>query len=113
MLYGKIIRSPYAHAKIRSIDISEAQNSPDVKSVVTASDFPQQSPVAQIPEMGKSITQNVMAVDRVFYKGHAVAAVSATSLQAAEEATNLIKIDYEILDPVITVEDAIKEDAPK
>jgi len=113
MLFGKILRSPHAHARIRSIDISGAENSPEVKAVITASDFPKQPPPSQIPELGKPISQNILAYDKVFYKGHAVAAISATSLQAAEEAINLIKIDYEILDPVTTVEDAIKENAPK
>ena len=86
MLFGKILRSPHAHARIRSIDISGAENSPEVKAVITASDFPKQPPPSQIPELGKPISQNILAYDKVFYKGHAVAAISATSLQAAEEA---------------------------
>src|SRR6201987_3318911 len=115
-LYGKIIRSPYAHARIRSIDASKALKLPGVKAVVTGADFPDQKFEYQGPERVQQnfwhITRNIMAREKVLYEGHAVAAVAAISKTIAEEALALIKVDYEVLPHVIDVDDAMKPDAP-
>ena len=107
MLVGKVLRSPHAHAIIKSIDTSEAEKLPGVKAVVTRDDFPELKPG---PMADTSI--NVMAREKVFYDGHQVAAVAATSEKIAKKALKLIKVDYEVLPHVIDVMDAIKPDAP-
>lgn len=116
MLAGKVLRSPHAHARIRSIDTTKAAALPGVKAVITSADFPEQ-PFAYVgPERVQinyaHMTDNVMARDKVLYEGHAVAAIAATSALIAEQAAGLIEIDYEVLPHVIDVEDAMKPDAP-
>src|SRR5437016_2603144 len=115
-LYGKVLRSPHAHARIRSIDTSKAEALPGVKAVVTAKDFPDQKFEYQGPERVQQnfwhMTRNVMAREKALYEGHAVAAVAAISKSVAEEAASLIAIDYEVLPHVIDVDDAMKPDAP-
>ncbi len=106
-LVGKVLRSPHAHAIIKSIDTSEAEKLAGVKAVVTRDDFPELKPG---PMRDTSI--NVMARDKVFYDGHQVAAVAATSEKIAKRALKLIKVDYQVLPHVIDVMDAIKPDAP-
>ena len=117
LIHGKILRSPHAHAKIISIDTSAAENLPDVYAVITNKDFPAQKDeaVSKIPGPAinlKQQTANILAGDKVLYKGHAVAAIAATSAHAAEEALALINVQYEILPHVSTVEEAISEGAP-
>ena len=116
-LYGKILRSPHAHARIKSIDASRALALPDVKAVVTAADLPETS--ANYSDQGEGAmvnygfySRNVMAREKALYRGHAVAAVAATSHHAAEEALSLIDVDYDVLDPVLNAHDAMKDDAP-
>lgn len=116
LLHGKILRSPHAHARIRAIDVSRALALPGVKAVVTAKDLP---PVPdKIEELGegavniKYLQENILAREKVLYKGHAVAGVAATSPHIAEEALALIDVDYEVLPPVLEVRQAMKEDAP-
>ena len=116
MLHGKILRSPHAHARIKSIDTSKAEALPGVKAVMTASDLPEpEDRMAAAGEVAvnlKFLSGNVMARDKVLYKGHAVAAVAATSIHIAEEAMDLIEVEYEVLPPVMDVLDAMKDDAP-
>src|SRR5260370_22175966 len=115
-LYGKILRSPHAHARIRSIDFSKAQALPGVKAVVSAADFPDHKFEYVGPERVAQnfwhMTRNVMAREKALYEGHAVAAVAAISKSVAEEAASLVEIDYEVLPHVIDVDDAMKPDAP-
>jgi CO/xanthine dehydrogenase Mo-binding subunit len=115
-LYGKVLRSPHAHARIRSIDTSKAEALPGVKAVVTAKDFPDQKFEYQGPERVQQnfwhMTRNVMAREKALYEGHAIAAVAAISRSVAEEAAALIEIDYEVLPHVIDVDEAMKPDAP-
>jgi CO/xanthine dehydrogenase Mo-binding subunit len=115
-LYGKVLRSPHAHAWIRSIDTSKAEALPGVKAVVSAKDFPDQKFEYQGPERVQQnfwhMTRNVMAREKALYEGHAVAAVAAISKSVAEEAASLIAIDYEVLPHVIDVDEAMKPDAP-
>jgi xanthine dehydrogenase molybdenum-binding subunit len=116
MLHGCVLRSPYAHARIKSIDITKALKHPGVKAIVTARDFPEVKGVmAQVGELVVNthyLSLNIMARDKVLYDGHAVAAVAATSRHIAQEALELIEVEYEVLKPVMTAEEAMKPDAP-
>jgi CO/xanthine dehydrogenase Mo-binding subunit len=117
LIHGKILRSPHAHAKILSIDTSEAEKLADVHAVITNHDFPTQEDkaVSKIPGPAINLqqqTNNILASNKVLYKGHAVAAVAASSAHAAEEALALIKVEYEELPHVSTVEEAISDGAP-
>ncbi len=116
MIYGKILRSPHAHARILSIETSAAEALPGVKAVMTSKDLPEQKFDYIGPERVAvnfwHVTRNIMAREKVLYEGHAVAAVAATSVSIAEEALKLIKVEYEVLPHVIDVEAAMKEDAP-
>jgi xanthine dehydrogenase molybdenum-binding subunit len=116
MLHGKVLRSPHAHARITRIDISRAEALPGVKAVVTAADFPIiASETIDFGEMlgnSRMLAENVLANGKVLYKGHAVAAVAATSPHVAEEALDLIEVEYEPLPVLLTYADAIKEGAP-
>ena len=103
MLHGKILRSPHAHARIRSIDPSRALALSGVRAVVTSADLPEviSAEVAD-QEEGEVVnygfySRNVMAREKALYRGHAVAAVAATSPHLPEEALALIDIDYEAL----------------
>ena len=115
-LIGKILRSPHAHAILKSVDTSKAQALPGVKAVVTSADFPEQpSLVVSAGEMMvnlRDVTRNLMAREKVLYEGHPVAAVAATTEAIAQEALSLIKVDYEVLPHVIDVDEAMREDAP-
>ncbi len=117
LLHGKILRSPHAHARIMSIDASRALALPGVEAVVTAADFSQ--PRGRIADLGegamanpKWISNNCLASEKALYKGHAVAAIAATSLHLAEHAISLIDVDYEVLPGVTDVLEAMKDDAP-
>ena len=116
LLHGKILRSPHAHARIKSIDTSAAEALPGVLAVVTNADFASQEDA--IVDIGEGATglkwlrDNVLASDKALYRGHAVAGVAAANPHVAEEAVQLIDVQYEVLPPVITVEDAMAEGAP-
>ena len=116
-LHGKILRSPYAHARVKSIDVTKALALPGVISVVTGTDLPDVSAEIADLEEGAAVnygfySRNVMAREKVLYVGHAVAAVAANDPNIAEEALGLIEVEYEILRAVLNVEDALKPDAP-
>ena len=116
LLHGKILRSPHAHARIKSIDTSAAEALPGVAAVVTNADF--ESDADAMVDLGEGATSlkwlrdNVLASDKALYKGHAIAGVAASNPHVAEEAVELIEVDYEILPPVVTVEDAMAAGAP-
>jgi CO/xanthine dehydrogenase Mo-binding subunit len=115
MLYGAMLRSPHAHARILSIDTSQAEAYPGVRAVVTAKDLPDlESKMADLGEGTVNLryqSNNVMAKDKALYYGHAVAAVAAINVHAAEEAVALINVEYEILPPVLDVRKAMHADA--
>src|SRR5438034_2288406 len=115
-IIGKILRSPHAHARIRSINTSKAEKLPGVKAVITAKDFPEQKFEYIGPERVAvnfwHVTRNIMAREKVLYEGHAVAAVAAIDTATADEALSLIEVDYEVLPHVIDVDEAMAEDAP-
>ena len=109
MLHGKVVRSPHAHARIASIDTRAAEALPGVLAVITAADFPDRS---QFSWRRKGFNDNLMASDKVFYHGHAVAAVAATSNAAAQAAADAVAVDYEVLDAVTDALEAMKPNAP-
>ena len=116
MLHGKILRSPHAHARIRNIDASRALALPGVKAVLTSVDLPDVSAEVADQEEGATVnygfySRNVMAREKSLYQGHAVAAVAATSLHLAEEALNMLDVDYELLPPVLNAFDAMRDGA--
>tara|TARA_A100001037_G_scaffold70498_1_gene63043 strand:+ start:1602 stop:3875 length:2274 start_codon:yes stop_codon:yes gene_type:complete len=117
MLYGKVLRSPHAHAIIKSIDISEASKHPSVRAIVTSDDLaPLPDKNSEIGEdlyaNAKYVSDRILASDKVLFKGHPVAAIAADSLHDAEELLELIKIEYEVLPSVFDVESAMADDAP-
>ncbi len=116
MSYGAVLRSPYAHAKITSIDTTKAEKINGVFAVITGKDF--QTGIDKDIEIGEGIanfkwdSMNIMARDKVVYYGHAVAAVSAKDKNTALEALKEIDVKYEELSPVLDVDEAIKMDSP-
>jgi CO/xanthine dehydrogenase Mo-binding subunit len=116
LLAGVVLRSPHAHARIRSIDVSQALALAGVRAVVTHKDL--REPGSRVVELGEGavnlrhLSNNILAADKVLYKGHAVAAVAADSVHIAEEAAALIKVDYEVLPPVLEVQAAMQPTAP-
>ena len=111
MLYGKVLRSPHAHARIKSIDVSKAAAHPDAHAVATRADFEPSDPVGPIAVLGQMPTDNVLARDKAMYKGHAIAAVAASNAHAAEEILSLIEVEYEPLPAYTSVSDAMADDA--
>ena len=114
-LVGKVLRSPHAHAWVRSIDTSAAEALPGVKAVVTRDDFPdmevEHAASGELMINFRDVTRNMMAREKVLYDGHPVAAVAAVSESVAKRALKLIKVDYEVLPHVIDVEAAMAPDA--
>ncbi len=111
MLYGKLLRSPLPHARIVNIDVSRARALPGVKCVITGADTPRIKfgnwrlfPATQ--------DEYPLAVDKVRFIGDEVAAVAAIDRDIAEEALELIKVEYEELPAVFDVDAAIAEGAP-
>jgi CO/xanthine dehydrogenase Mo-binding subunit len=116
MLWGKILRSPHAHARIVSIDTSKAEALKGVFGVVTAADFPdipsEEAFVGEGPVNFRDLALNVMARHKVLYEGHALAAVAASTQEIADQALALIDVKYEVLPHVIDVEEAMADGAP-
>ncbi|MFQ6029480.1 MAG: xanthine dehydrogenase family protein molybdopterin-binding subunit [Dehalococcoidia bacterium] len=117
LLHGKVLRSPHAHARIKSIDTSKAEAYPGVKAVITSADI--QKPSGRASELAEGamvnfrfLSNNVIAEEKALYKGHAIAAVAAQTAHIAEEALRLIEVEYEVLPPVMDAKEAMKEDAP-
>jgi CO/xanthine dehydrogenase Mo-binding subunit len=104
LLYGKVLRSPHAHALIKKIDKRRAEDLPGVKAVVTHED---------IPDWRGGTPRNVRVLSpKVRYVGDAVALVAATTEQIAEKALSLIDVEYEVLPAVFDIDAALKPDAP-
>ncbi|MBL8793703.1 MAG: xanthine dehydrogenase family protein molybdopterin-binding subunit [Planctomycetia bacterium] len=116
MVHGRLLRSPVAHARIKSIDTSAAEALPGVEAVATSADLP--DPGDRIAELGEGainvrhLSSNCLARGKVLYKGQPVAAVAAVSPHVAEEALKLIKVEYETLPVVIDVRAAMQDGAP-
>ena len=116
VVHAKLLRSPHAHAIIKNIDSSKALKLNGVLAIVTGHDMPfvadRMTDLGE--EMGnlRLISENCLAHDKVLYQGHAIAAVAANDINIAEQALNLIEVDYEVLQPVLNVKDAMAENAP-
>ncbi len=110
MLFAKVLRSPHAHARIKSIDTSKALALPGVKAVITGQDMPMVLK-KDADKAAKTASEKVMASAKALYKGHAVAAVAATTSYIAEAALALIDVRYEELPSATQVLDAMKDSA--
>jgi CO/xanthine dehydrogenase Mo-binding subunit len=108
MLHGKLLRSPLAHARILNIDTSRARALPGVRAVITGKDFPG-IPFGTRPDIRDQLP---MPITKVHHFGEGVAAVAAVDEDTAEEALDLIEIDYEELPVVLTAQDALASNAP-
>jgi carbon-monoxide dehydrogenase large subunit len=116
MCYAAILRSPYAHARIRHIDASKALQTPGVVTVITGKDIlgkigPLPCAAHPVPEM-KMPTHYALAVNKVYFVGHPVAVVVAEDRYLARDALDLIEVDYEELPPVTDPQKALQPDAP-
>jgi len=108
MLYGHVLRSPHAHAEIVSIDTSEAEKMPGVRAVITGADFPDPSGHPS----DQDLQRNIIAREKVLYEGHVVAAVAAQTRDQAKAAADAIKVTYNVLPHVLTVDEAMAPGAP-
>lgn len=112
LLHLKMVRSPHHHARIRGIDRSEAEKHPGVVRILTADDVPHNVyTILTLIQVGPE-DETVLATDKVRWKGEAIVAVLANSERAAQEAAAKVKVDYEVLPAVLSIEDALKPDAP-
>ncbi len=116
MLHLGIVRSPYAHARVRSVDVSKALAAPGVVAVLTAEDVQGAiAPIpcaAQIPDM-KPAPRPVLATNEVRFVGEGVAAVVAADRYALRDAMDLVEVDYEPLPAVVDLEKALRKDSPR
>jgi 4-hydroxybenzoyl-CoA reductase alpha subunit len=108
MLYGKILRSPHAHARVLSVDTSRAAQFPGVIAVMTGPEL--QTKYGVLPS---SQDETVLAIDKVRFIGEGVAAVAAVDEVIAQEALKLIDVRYEVIHPILSIKDAAKTDLPK
>ncbi|MCL4778875.1 MAG: molybdopterin-dependent oxidoreductase [Gammaproteobacteria bacterium] len=116
MLHAKLLRSPYPHARILRIDTSAAEKLPGVKAVLVPSEVPKRkfTPVYFVPTDAGSMVQDMLIMsDTVRFAGQPVAAVAATSLRIAEQAIELIEVEYEELPTVFDPEEAMQPGAPQ
>ncbi|MEK6207255.1 MAG: molybdopterin cofactor-binding domain-containing protein [Chloroflexota bacterium] len=108
MLYGRVLRSTRPHARIRSVDVTRALAHPGVMAVVTGADMPEKMGI-----MPSTQDETALAVDRVRYVGEPVAAVAALDEDTAFDALSLIRVDYEDLEPIFTIEEALEREDVK
>src|SRR2546426_5800249 len=104
MLYGRLLRSTRPHARIR-IDVSRAAAHPGVVAIVTGADMP-----AKMGIMPSTQDETALAVDKVRYVGEPVAAVAAVDEDTAFDALSLIEVDYDDLEPIFTIEEALERE---
>ena len=116
MLVGRVKRSPYAHAIVKRVDVSKALAVPGVKAAITFADFPDTTGRVISTVRGPTplhwIVSHLMADKKVLFRGHPVAAICATDPHIAEDALELVEVEYEPLPPVLDVRDAMLESAP-
>src|SRR5256885_842324 len=106
LLHAKLLRSPHAHARILRIDVSRARALPGVRAVLTAADIP------ELKKKAPTRAHAVLAIDRVVFAGQPVAAVAADELAIAEEALDLIDVQYEVLPVAADPLESMKPGAP-
>lgn len=104
MIYAKLLRSPHPHARLRSISTERAAGLDGVYAVITGKDLPEKFGI-----MPSTQDEEALAVEKVRYVGDPVAAVAASSETLAEKALELIDVDYEVLKPVLSIEEALTE----
>ncbi|MGH9579552.1 MAG: hypothetical protein ACRD2R_01055, partial [Terriglobales bacterium] len=111
MLYLRMVRSPFGHARVKSVDVSQAEAHPGVVCTLTGAEVTGMvQPFIEIgPPPGGKILDYPMAADHARYQGEPVAAVIAETQLAAEDAAELVSVDYEALDPVIDAEAALQD----
>ncbi len=116
LIWGVLVRSPHAHANIKSINTSAAEASEGVMAIVTGADMPEAP--SKLVDLGegnvnfKWASNKLMAGDKVLYHGHPVAAIAAVDRHHAEEAARKVVVEYEVLPSVTNVTDAMSDDAP-
>ncbi|HEY7677397.1 MAG TPA: molybdopterin cofactor-binding domain-containing protein, partial [Candidatus Methylomirabilis sp.] len=103
LLYAKLLRAIHPHALIRRVDVSQALALPGVVAVITGDDLPVKFGILPVSQ-----DEHALARDKVRYVGDAVAAVAATDEETAEKATELIRVDYEELPPIMSIQDALQ-----
>jgi len=108
MLFGRLLRSTQPHARIKRIDTSRALAHPGVVAIATGADMPEKMGI-----MPSTQDETALAVDKVRYVGEPVAAVAAVDEDTAFDALSLIDVDYEPLEPILTIEDALARDDVK
>jgi CO/xanthine dehydrogenase Mo-binding subunit len=106
MLHAKLLRSPHAHARIKKIDTSKAKALPGVRAIVTAADIP------GLKKKAPTRAHAVLAIDRAVFAGQPVAAVAADEAAIAEEACDLIQVEYEVLPAAVDPLDSMQIGAP-
>ncbi|MCC6949704.1 MAG: xanthine dehydrogenase family protein [Bradyrhizobiaceae bacterium] len=109
MLHGRFVRSTYPYARIKRVDVSKASALPGVRCVLTAADIPDDR--LKVGSLVKDTP--ILAKDLVRHVGEPVVAIAADTLEIAHAAAALVEIDYEPITPVLTPEEALKEDAPR
>ena len=109
MLYAKLLRSPHPHARIVHIDTSAAEALPGVRAVVTGRDFPNIR-YGNLPQTRDYLP---LAIDRVRYIGEEVAAIAAIDEDTAEEALDLLRVEYEPLPAIFDPQEAMRPGAPR
>src|SRR5215510_7840586 len=102
MIYAKLLRSPHPHARIKRLDVSRAAAHPGVLATLVGSELP--IPFGILPV---SQDEHALCVDKVRFVGDPVAAVAALDEETAEAALKLIEVDYEILPPLMSIDDAL------
>src|SRR5579862_7741001 len=108
MAYGRLLRSPHPHARILHVDTRRAQHLPGVVAVCTGQDLPRMWGI-----MPTTIDEYPLAVDKVRFVGDALAAVAALDEETAEEACRLIEVEYDVLEPVMSIDEALDDSKPK
>ncbi len=113
MLYVKVIRSPYGHARIERVDVSQAEAAPGVLCTLTGEEVAAMT--KPFPEIGRGVGQKIvdytLAHKKACFQGHPVAAVVATTRAAAEDAGDLVEVEYEPLPPVMDAETAVLDES--
>src|SRR4051794_13879116 len=107
MLQARLLRSPHAHARIKSIDVSKAKALKGVRAVLIASDIP------ELHHSAKTRGHAIMAIDRAVFAGQPIAAVAADELSIADEALDLIEVVYEVLPAAVDPIKSMRPDAPR
>src|SRR5438874_11101551 len=108
MLYGRLLRSTQPHARIKRLDVSRALAHPGVVAIVTGADMPEKMGI-----MPSTQDETALAVDKVRYVGEPLAAVAALDEDTAFEALSLIRVDYEPLEPILSIEEALAREDGK